>query len=254
MKETQCIHVPAHSQNEMEKQFPSTENRRGKFFLTGLTVHVKLEIWLLLFLGCFCFTAHNVIGGDGLLAYYAFSQDGDITPTENDPDVIAGDFQISHGSVSFQSYQSDTWDGVMPYAYGSTSYDGDSFDNSKFFSFNLTPDNGVFGENSGHINLDQLSFQHRVTSAGPQAFGWSINGQLQDEGVIEADHTDNVLFLSSYEGAPGESLLIGIHGWGGGGGQHRINDVRLEGSVIPEPSVGLLLTAGLSLLALRRFT
>lgn len=174
--------------------------------------------------------------GESIFLIYEFTGNT-VTPAQKPADAVASDFQISSGSVGFGT--TGTWAGSgTPYAEGSGGWSAGSPGDAKYFFFTINPDEGLAAE------LDNISFEWRTTGAGPSAITVEINGvhvATFNSGSNEQDIFDQPLAEFSNL----TPVEVKIKGWNdgsrttSGGGAFRINDVRLDGSIVPfvTPSV-----------------
>ncbi len=159
-----------------------------------------------------------------------------VTPTQQPSDATTSDFQISAGSVNFGT--TGTWGGSgTPYAQGSGGWGVKNASDAKHFFYTINPDTG-YG-----INLSNISFEWRTTGAGPSAITVEINGT--EVTTFNSGSNAQDVFNSSLTGLNNlQSVEVKIKGWDdesrstSGGGDFRINDVRLDGEVV-ESDIGL---------------
>ena len=182
---------------------------------------------------------------EGLIVSYPIDSDGDLgpRPAEN---INATELSVSDGSISFGTFQEDTWQGSMPYAYSGGGWDETDSEDAKHFYFELT------AEEETEFIPETLQFEERATGAGPSAFTLFINGEEVEtqevpdsetrQHIIQLDDHDELLADNPQEGV--REISISMAGWDdgsretSGGGQWRINDIRLYGEVIdPEEEI-----------------
>ncbi|HMP72159.1 MAG TPA: hypothetical protein PKE55_02745 [Kiritimatiellia bacterium] len=172
-----------------------------------------------------------------VLALYEFSES---TPQAQlvHTNVIATDFGLSAGTLFYGSFNANTWTGSgVPYAQGNTGWGATTSSEAKYFHVT------VVAREEAAFSITNIRFLARATSAGPAVFGVFINGQPIDEQNIAADTTTGVdLTVQGFNNLT--QAVVRIAGWANGsrtttgGGQFRIDDVRLEGLlgllVVPE--------------------
>ena len=143
------------------------------------------------------------------------------------------DFSISSGSINYGT--TGTWSGSgTPYAQGNSGWGALSPDVAKNFFFTLKPEAGY------RANLSNISFEWKVTGAGPSAITIEINGT--EIATFDATESDPALFSESLIGYDNlAEVRVEIKGWDNGsrsttgGGQFRIDDVKIDGEIINKP-------------------
>jgi hypothetical protein len=145
-------------------------------------------------------------------------------PTQQPENATTSDFQISSGSISYGSSHASEWGGSgVPYAQGS-GWTAETIDDAKHLGFNVSAHSGYF------IGLSRISFFYRRTGAGPQHIAIEVNGT--EIGRLEDVAPDEVLFFDQALSLVYQSDVdVQIKGWGGGSGDFRINDMRLDGEI-----------------------
>ncbi len=148
-----------------------------------------------------------------------------VTPTQQPSDATTSNFQISAGNISYGSAQAGTWGGSgVPYVQGTGGWAASSIDDAKYFFFTIEADAGK------EINLTNISFDYRRTGAGPENAAVEINGELVESFSFPDGQT--LTFNSSLSDFNNlTEVEVRIYGWNGGGGDFRLNDVRLDGSI-----------------------
>ncbi len=184
----------------------------------------------------------------GVLVRYTFNSET-TTADATAPNVFATDVDISHANITFGSVSGFP---DPPYAQGSTGWDAVSQDAAKNFFFTLTSSAGYT------FTVTQVVFRARVTAAGPSAIGFALN----DNNLYEQDAAANTTYTISESIAGFAHLGSGtfrIQGWDNdsrettGGGQFRIDDLILFGTVhVPEPASMLLSGLGMAFLFVGR--
>ncbi len=171
--------------------------------------------------------------------------------TTVDPNATAGAFTISAGALSYYSASgSSTWLSAPPAATeGGGGWTATDFASAKNFSFTITPLAGYA------ISISGLNVIINGSSGAAVTLGWGIDSTLESSWT-----RPNTVFnaVTSTLGAPTTattaSQTIRIAGWAGtsttGGGNVRVDNVVLNGTVslIPEPGVISLLGLGLAVL------
>ncbi len=185
-----------------------------------------------------------------VLAEYTFTGDSP-SPTVEAPSTDSSNFAISSGTLQFGSVAGFT---SPPYAQGSSGYNAADQSSAKYFYFDIDADAGFA------FSVTNLSFLVRSTGAGPSAVGASINGVSIWTSNIAADTTLSVdIDLSAFNFGNLTTAQVRFEGWDNGsrvttgGGQMRIDDVLLQGSVVPEPGTAAMVVLGsLGLYSFRR--
>ncbi|MFO7745517.1 MAG: T9SS type A sorting domain-containing protein, partial [Psychroflexus sp.] len=165
---------------------------------------------------------------------YEFTGDSP-NPTYSPGNATLSNFGISENSLIYGT--TGTWSGSgIPYAQGNTGWGAMSPDVAKNFFFTLKPDTGF------RANLTNISFEWKVTGAGPSAITVEVNG-TEVETFNAADTNPNPsVFSASLTGFDNLSeVIVRIKGWDNGsrsttgGGQFRIDDVKIDGEIIRKP-------------------
>ncbi|HMP73667.1 MAG TPA: PEP-CTERM sorting domain-containing protein [Kiritimatiellia bacterium] len=195
------------------------------------------------------------IASASLIVEYTFgplADPGVATADAVGANLSASAVTLSAGSVTFGSAQATTWTGSGPwYAQGNAGWAQNTQADAKYFVFTITANPGYT------FSLTDISFLYRATAAGPESIGYAINGanitSFGRGSTLTESHV-NTLNLTGLTSAE-----VRIQGWvptGGtssGGGDFRIDDIRLTGTVVPEPgSLALLGLGALMVLHLRR--
>lgn len=178
------------------------------------------------------------MGQEETLVEYTFT--GEVaTPEVVNNFLSASDFQISSGSITYGSSQENTWTGSgVPYAQGKGGWAITNADDAKYFFFSLEG----FGETT--FNISNISFLYHCTGAGPSAITITVNEvHLTTIDAPAGETMEFDLSITGYENLT--SAEIKIRGWENfsrdtisGGGDFRIDDVLVEGSVnIIGPSI-----------------
>ncbi len=156
-----------------------------------------------------------------------------VEATQSNMNLSASDFELSDGgNVLFGSTGPSDWSGSgVPYAQGNTGWDGNNIADAKSFVFSLdaSPDY--------KIGLSNISFDWRVTGAGPSAITVEVNGSVIS--TFDAIDDTTLSFSESLSGFDDlTEVEVRIKGWDNGsrtttgGGQFRVNDVRLDGRIL----------------------
>lgn len=184
----------------------------------------------------------------GVLVHFTFN-DETTTPDATAPNVFSTDMDISHANITFGAVSGFP---DPPYAQGSTGWDATTQEAAKNFFFTLTSSAGYT------FSVTQVVFRARVTAAGPSAIGFALNGgNLYEQ---DADANTTYTINESVAGfANLSTATFRIQGWDNdsrdttGGGQFRIDDVILFGTVhVPEPASMLLSGLGMAFLFVGR--
>ena len=164
------------------------------------------------------------------LVEYTFT--GEVaTPAATHPFVSGTEVDLSAGSVAFEDAQATTWTGSgVPYAQGKGGWAETDQSTAKHFAFTLNELNGAT------FTPTNISFLHRATGAGPSALGITVNGSpVHSENVADSDTVQTSFTLAGFDDLTSVTILI--QGWDngsrstGGGGDFRIDDVLVEGTV-----------------------
>ena len=165
-----------------------------------------------------------------IIALYEFTGDV-LTPSIEAPGVTASDFQASEGTPGFNSGFAATWLPIgsgVPVATSNGGWGEDSTEDAKYFFFTVDANTNF------EMSLSNISFEWRATGAGPSAISVEVNGEEIATFDAPADET-------SFFSAPLMNMdeltevEVRVYGWDNGsrsttgGGNFRINDVRLEG-------------------------
>lgn len=169
--------------------------------------------------------------GDAFVLY-EFTGDSAI-PTFSPTNASLTNFNISSGNVIYGD--TGNWSGSgVPYAQGDGGWDATSPATAKNFYFTLKPDPNF------RANLSNISFEWRTTGAGPSAITIEINGT--EIKTFNAGENTQDKFTSSLSGFQNLSeVVVRIKGWVNGsrattgGGDFRIDDVKIDGEIINKP-------------------
>lgn len=164
-----------------------------------------------------------------VLIYYPFTGDSP-EPAGTVSGLQGTNFSISSGSVLFRSANAGDWTGSgVPYAQGNQSWNAAQLSEAKYFSFVLEVDEAQ------SFSLDGIRFLYRATASGPSAVTVSVNDVPVATVDVTADQT--LLFESGLYFEDLDMAEIRIAGWDNGsrvttgGGQFRLDDVELTGTV-----------------------
>ncbi|MEX0721678.1 MAG: T9SS type A sorting domain-containing protein [Balneolaceae bacterium] len=172
----------------------------------------------------------SVMGQETLIDY-PFTGDSP-SPTNLKAGLSSTDVSLSSGSISYEVSHSGTWTGSgIPYAQGKSGWAEESSETGKYFTFTISTDGAE------EFDLTKVTFLHRATGAGPSAMTVTINGtEISTEDVLDSstEEYNEVLDLTGLTSAE-----VRIIGWDNGsrgddlsgGGDFRIDDVKLEGTV-----------------------
>ncbi|MBZ9777338.1 T9SS type A sorting domain-containing protein [Psychroflexus sp. CAK8W] len=169
--------------------------------------------------------------GDAFILY-EFTDDSP-NPTYSPGNATLSNFGISENSLIYGT--TGTWSGSgIPYAQGNTGWGAMSPDVAKNFFFTLKPDTGF------RANLTNISFEWKVTGNGPSAITVEVNGTEVE--TFNAADNNPIIFSASLTGFDNLSeVIVRIKGWDNGsrsttgGGQFRIDDVKIDGEIISKP-------------------
>ncbi len=165
--------------------------------------------------------------------------------------MTAGNIAMSSGTLLYTSSSTTAWTALgatVPYADFGSGWNTSSQAGARAFQFTITPSAGY------QISITSLAFLYQGTASGPGSIGWSIAGVSQDA------FTRTVSTVTSYSDA-GSAIItaatvIRIEGWNGtsAGGNFRLDNIELDGTVsaIPEPATMSLLGLGALAMVLRR--
>jgi hypothetical protein len=167
-------------------------------------------------------------------------------------DMTASAITVSAGSLLYTTTSPTMWSGAggaIPVGDSSGGWNAADQASAKYFFFTVTPDAGYF------ITLTGLDFIYNATGASAQNVGWSIGTTSQDgfarAGTQAYAYSDTITPLVITE-----ATQIRIQGWGATstGGNFRLDNVVLNGTVtaIPEPATMSLLGLGALAMVLRR--
>ncbi|MFO8055261.1 MAG: hypothetical protein R6U19_08905, partial [Bacteroidales bacterium] len=176
--------------------------------------------------------------GQNTLVKYPFTGDSPAA-TDVASKLSASDFHLTGGNISYGNHNSSSWTGSgTPYAQGCSGWDAKTPESAKYFSFVLTADiTKIF-------DITRFGFEYRASVNGPSAFTIMIDTIVLDTVEIIEDITtvyDTIFSTQEFCGLT--ETEIKIMGWDngsrttGGGGDFRINDVKLEGNVHIRPVV-----------------
>ncbi len=168
----------------------------------------------------------GVIHAQQTLVEYPFTGESP-QPTNVPVGIIASEFNISSGTITFGEVNADSWSS-LPYAQGSSGWNSATVESAKNFFFTINP--------NGRLKLSEISFEWRVTGAGPSDLSIIIDGIIIETIPATPDETTFSSFdLSEVDEITNESI-IRIAGWDNGtrettgGGQFRVNDIKLTGN------------------------
>ncbi len=179
---------------------------------------------------------------DGRLVLYEFTA-SNAAPQAVHADISASNFGISIGSLNYGSAHSWSWTGSgVPYAQGDGGWQSSNAVTAKHFVFTMSAGTDLA------MTLTNVRFLTRSTAAGPSALSVFINDTFVDAHDLPDSETITIDF--PVEGLEHQTqAVVRIAGWRNGsrettgGGQFRVDDVQVWGSVgaapDPEPpSVG----------------
>jgi hypothetical protein len=181
-----------------------------------------------------------------LLVQYGFNDGVNNTnvATSLGANLSASAVSVSSGTIAYGTVQPTTWLGSgIPYATSTSGWGTNQLAGSKYWEFTLTANSGYT------FSLTNFNFLYRSTAAGPEDIGLVINGTTIDTfgrgSTLTVAYSTALTELSNLT-----SAVLRVHGWVGaegtssGGGEFRIDDLTLQGSVIPEPGTLVLLGLG----------
>ncbi|MDG5766312.1 T9SS type A sorting domain-containing protein [Balneolales bacterium ANBcel1] len=153
-----------------------------------------------------------------------------VQPNQEPQNATTSDFQISSGNISFGT--AGTWSGSgTPYAQGSGGWSVENKEDAKYFYFDINADE-TFA-----FDLSNISFEWRTTGAGPSAITVEINGQ--EVATFDSGSNAQDQFSESLTGFTNlTDVEVRVKGWDNGsrstsgGGDFRINDVRIDGETV----------------------
>lgn len=160
-----------------------------------------------------------------------------LTPAQSPMGATTSEFQVTGTTPTFSDRTQDNWTGSgVPVAQSGSDWGTDNPDDAKYFFFTVDADTGF------EMDLTFISFEWRVTNAGPSAITVEINGtEIQ---TFDAPNNETTVFtapLTSFENL--SEIEVRIKGWDNGsrstsgGGIFRVNDVRLDGEIYATTSV-----------------
>jgi hypothetical protein len=162
------------------------------------------------------------------VALYTFT--GNVaTPEASASFISAAAMTVSSQSISYGSVAGFP---NPPYAQSSQGWTANNIDDAKFFGISLQEENGAT------FALTNISFRHRATAAGPSAVSVRINGTTIMTANVGSGVTDLVDEpLTGFTNLTNANIQI--LGWTNnsrsttGGGDFRIDDVLIQGTVTP---------------------
>lgn len=202
---------------------------------------MKKALIALLVLGMAAVSQADIIAQYTFDSSAATSSDTAALSTASALSISAGTFvYTTTGSTAFGAL------GATPPAIDRGTWGtGTTFGNSVYWFFTVTVDPGYV------LNVTSFDFLGERTGAGPQTFGWSING------VEQGNWTPGNTLYASFTDTPGAeglnlqgTVTIGLHAYNATStGNFRVDNVILNGAIaIPEPGVLALLGLGLGAL------
>ncbi len=166
------------------------------------------------------------------IALYTFTG-SNLTAASVAPFVSASAVSLSAGTIEFGSSQATSWTNTsnsgVPYIEESGGWTSNSQSTAKNFRLTLSNDGANF-------TITNISYEVRVTPAGPSAIGFAINGT----NVFSQNMTQDVTQLISLPITGNEDLasaLITFQGWTNGSrstaasGAYRLDTILIEGVV-----------------------
>lgn len=184
------------------------------------------------------------------LAGFTFPASDALEPTTVAGNLTVSDLAITSGTIStnitFGSYFPNE-----PYVQGNSGWTSSTQTGAKAFTITITADPGF------EFSIDNVFFRGYATGAGPAAIGFAIGST--NLFAVDAPSSSLVVVDETVSGQTGlTSAVISIQGWDNdsrttsGGGDFRIDDVEISGTVtaVPEPAIALL--GGLGLIGLLR--
>ncbi len=176
------------------------------------------------------------------------------------PGLTSSDLVPSSTGLLYSSANGGTTGTALPDELNLKNWDvSPNGSNNNYFVFTLSADSpGTLVFDSVSVSLwrngggapNNLAWEAVVDGGAPVAIGAVQVESLSGLGQPFRTYT----FSQSITGATSIELRFRPFGTGGvaGSGNLHINDIQVQGSVVPEPSVALLSLAGLTLLARRR--
>ena len=169
-----------------------------------------------------------------LLVSYPIEAEDDRAARAHADNVSGTILDVSQGSIIFDNAQPDTWTGPLPYAQGNTGWGAKTATGGKYFYFN------VFASPGHTLNIAGIEFEERATGAGPSAFAVFVNGiNIEEKDVPDSDTRQQIIPISGVTGQT--QVEFWFAGWDNGsrstsgGGQWRVNDFKIYGSVHEVP-------------------
>lgn len=116
--------------------------------------------------------------------------------------------------------------------YNANTWDVASFDNTKYFSFTLTPNNG------NAINFSSFAYTSQRSPSGPVSFAIRSSADNYAADLVNPGATGTTLSLSGaqFQGVA-SAITFRVYAWGASseGGTFSINDFTFSGNVISAP-------------------
>ncbi len=148
------------------------------------------------------------------------------------PNVTASDLTASSGNITFGT-TTGGWSGSgVPYAQAASGWNEAASSTAKILSFTVTADPFSL------INTNNLSFLYRATGVGPDSISVIVNSDTLLYDAFSANTT--IPFSEPVTLTNQETVEVKILGWGdtgSGGGDLRIDDIELTGSITEKPQV-----------------
>jgi len=198
------------------------------------------------------FSAFGVVSSQGAtLAAYTFPATNSLTATTVANDLTVSNFTVSAGTISTNQTAGTDFPNE-PFVQGNAGWTSTTQAAAKNFFFTITANPGFT------FSLENITFNGLASSAGPSAIGLAVG--TTNITSVNAGSGALVAFNSPITGQTGlTTATIRIQGWDNGsrttsgGGDFRIDDLVVSGTVVPEPSTALLGSLGaLALLRRRR--
>jgi|GEM_PF-2525381 len=182
----------------------------------------------------------SVDSGDLVLNYTAFPDPmvwfpftgSTVAPSNVVAHISVTDMDLSAGSVGHGSFNSGDWtgDSGVPYAQGSSGWDALDQASAKYFDFTISADADKI------FSIERIQILWRRTGAGPTDVGIRINSTSEVSKALAADTTVSEDFtVTDFDAMT--NAFIQIDGWGGGGGDFRIDDIIVSGFVQDGPVI-----------------